>query len=641
MLGASAWPNSRGFQASQAFVRAAQGFKDYLLDPHGFGLTTANLLDQFDAQTSASDQLELLGAFLEERTQALSAANQAVRDVLVYFVGHGGFAGPSADFYLLLRRTNASSLRASGMAIDALADVLREKARQMRRYLFLDCCFAAAAFRAFQGGPDQTAITKTQDAFAVQARSSGFPRRGTVLLCSSDQRSPSLLLPDESCTMFSYALLNILRNGDLHRPRQLSLRDLKELAEDQLAALPEQNAPRPGLHSPDQSEGDVADVPFFPNPSVRLMEKPLQVFCCYAREDQPFLLTLRKHLRSIQREGLITVQADIDISPGEAWEQKINHYLNTAQMILLLISPDFMDSDYCFSKEMKRTMERHENGEARVIPIILRPSHWHRAPFGKLHVLPANSEPVLSKYWHTPDDAFFNVTKGIEKAIEDLIALSPTPTPIRSGTLLYTYRGHSNQVLALAWSLDGRRIASGSRDNTVQVWDATDGRNVFIYRGHSHFVNTVAWSPDGQHIASGSEDGVVQVWDAANGGNIFIYRGHASVVSALAWSHNGRRIASGSDDQTVQVWDAVDGGNVYTYRRHSGPASAVAWSPDGQHIASTSHDSTVQVCDATTGANALTYQDHSNVVLAVAWSPDSRRIASGGWDKTVRVWEAG
>jgi tetratricopeptide (TPR) repeat protein len=265
MLGASAWPNSPGFQASRAFVHAAQGFRNYLLDPRGFGLPAANLLDQFDAQFSSSDQLELLGSFLEQRMQALKTVNQAARDVLVYFVGHGGFAGPSADFYLLLRRTNASSLRASGMAIDALAEVLREKARQMRRYLFLDCCFAAAAFRAFQGGPDQTAITKTLDAFHVQARSSGFPKRGTVLLCSSDQKSPSLLLPDESCTMFSYALLDVLKNGDLHRSRQLSLRDIKELAEDRLAALPEKTAPRPGLHSPDQSEGDVADVPFFPN----------------------------------------------------------------------------------------------------------------------------------------------------------------------------------------------------------------------------------------------------------------------------------------------------------------------------------------------------------------------------------------
>jgi hypothetical protein len=269
LLGASAWPNSPGFQPSQAFRHAAWGFKYYVLDPQGFGLSTSNLLDLFDAPFSASDQLEMLGSFLEQQTQALKAANQAVRDVVVYFVGHGGFVGSSADFYLLPRRANASSLRASGMAIDALAEVLREKARQMRRYLFLDCCFASAAFRSFQGGPDQTAITKTLDAFHVQARSRGFPGKGTVLLCSSDQKSPSLLLPDESCTMFSHALLDVLRNGDLHRPLQLSLRDIKELAEERLAALPEKNAPRPGLHSPDQSEGDLADVPFFPNPRAR------------------------------------------------------------------------------------------------------------------------------------------------------------------------------------------------------------------------------------------------------------------------------------------------------------------------------------------------------------------------------------
>jgi TIR domain/Pentapeptide repeats (8 copies)/NACHT domain len=154
------------------------------------------------------------------------------------------------------------------------------------------------------------------------------------------------------------------------------------------------------------------------------MEKPLQVFCCYAREDQPSLLMLKSHLRPIQREGLINVQDDIDVSPGEEWEPKISRYLNTAQMILLLISSDFMDSDYCYSKEMMRAMERHERGEARVIPIILRPTLWKGAPFRKLQVLPTNAEPVASKFWHTPDDAFLDVAKGIQKAVNELITQS-------------------------------------------------------------------------------------------------------------------------------------------------------------------------------------------------------------------------
>jgi hypothetical protein len=94
------------------------------------------------------------------------------------------------------------------------------------------------------------------------------------------------------------------------------------------------------------------------------MGQPLKVFCCYAREDQPSLLVLKKHLRLFQRNGLITVQADIDVSPGEDWEQKINHYLNTAQMILLLISPDFRIQTTAIAKKWRgrwnaMRVERH------------------------------------------------------------------------------------------------------------------------------------------------------------------------------------------------------------------------------------------------------------------------------------------
>src|SRR5205823_2466792 len=118
-------------------------------------------------------------------------------------------------------------------------------------------------------GPDQVALTKTLDAFQVPTKGSGFPRKGTVLLCSSDQKTPSLLLPDESSTMFSQALVEALVRGDAHRSEYLSLRDIKELALDWLSTLPGRNAPRPALLSPDQSEGDVADIPFFPNPRAK------------------------------------------------------------------------------------------------------------------------------------------------------------------------------------------------------------------------------------------------------------------------------------------------------------------------------------------------------------------------------------
>src|SRR6266516_4157963 len=177
----------------------------------------------------------------------------------------------------------------------------------------------------------------------------------------------------------------------------------------------------------------------------------------------------------------------------------------------------------------------------------------------------------------------------------DTIPAPQPPTASSHSKALYTYHGHFASVNAVAWSPDGKRIAAGSNDGTVQVWDAANGEHVFTYRGHADHVVTEAWSPDGKRIASGSNDGTAQAWDAANGGHVFIYRGHTDHVNAVPWSPDGKRIASGSDDDTVQVWDAANGGHVFTYRGHTDAIWGVAWSPNGKRIASGSADKTVQV----------------------------------------------
>src|SRR5437660_81371 len=124
------------------------------------------------------------------------------------------------------------------------------------------------------------------------------------------------------------------------------------------------------------------------------MGKSIEIFFCYAREDEGLRQGLEKQLRALQRQEIIDLWHDRDISAGTEWEREIDKHLNTARIILLLISPDFMGSDYCYGKEMKLAMERHERREARVIPIILRPIYWQGAPFGKLQALPTDAEPV-------------------------------------------------------------------------------------------------------------------------------------------------------------------------------------------------------------------------------------------------------
>ena len=141
------------------------------------------------------------------------------------------------------------------------------------------------------------------------------------------------------------------------------------------------------------------------------------IFFCYAREDELLLEKLKTHLRPLKYQGLIDVWYDRHILAGAEWKSEISRHLNKAQIILLLVSPDFMNSDYCYGIEMKRAMERHEAGEAQVIPIILRPVYWIESPFGKLQALPVDATPVMSSKWHNIDEAFFNIAEGISQVI--------------------------------------------------------------------------------------------------------------------------------------------------------------------------------------------------------------------------------
>jgi hypothetical protein len=148
---------------------------------------------------------------------------------------------------------------------------------------------------------------------------------------------------------------------------------------------------------------------------------PVKIFFCYAHEDEPLLNKLKTALSPLQRIDLTDVWHDRDISGGMRWKEEINKHLNAAQIILLLISPDFIASDYCYSTEMKRALERDQRGEARVIPIILRPTLWQGAPFGKLQVFPRDGTPVTDAIWGSIDNAFHNVAEGIKTVVEEII----------------------------------------------------------------------------------------------------------------------------------------------------------------------------------------------------------------------------
>jgi tetratricopeptide (TPR) repeat protein len=171
--------------------------------------------------------------------------------------------------------------------------------------------------------------------------------------------------------------------------------------------------------------------------------QPVELFYSYAHEDEELRDELEKHLSVLKRDSVITSWHDRKIELGADWARQIDEHINTAQIILLLVSADFLASDYCYGVEMKRALERHRAKEARVIPVILRPCDWARSELGALQALPSGARAVTK--WPLKDDALHDVAKGLRQIVAELrgpgVFPPPPPPPQPPLDLPCPYRG--------------------------------------------------------------------------------------------------------------------------------------------------------------------------------------------------------
>jgi len=207
-----------------------------------------------------------------------------------------------------------------------------------------------------------------------------------------------------------------------------------------------------------------------------------------------------------------------------------------------------------------------------------------------------------------------------------------------TGACLRVLEGHAEQVSCVAFSPDGRRLASGSWDFSIRLWDIETGACLRTFEGHGSRVFSVAFSPDGWRLASGNYDSTARLWDAETGACLRAI-GHTGLVNAVAFSPDGLRLAVGGNTPTVRLWDVDTGACLRAYEGDDGAVWSVALSPDGRLLASGSNDGTVRLWDAETGEFPHTFRGHAAGVRCLAFSPDGRRLASGSWDVTARLWD--
>lgn len=286
------------------------------------------------------------------------------------------------------------------------------------------------------------------------------------------------------------------------------------------------------------------------------MQQSVDIFLGYALEDRELCLEVKKRLRWLEREGVIKTWHEYSINPGAERENEILHYLAIAHIILLFVSADFINSDFCYGTELDQAMRRHELGEARVIPIILRSVYWQETPLGKLQALPRGGQPVKS--WLDRDEVLAEIEKDVREVVKKLVA----EKYIQKGNVFFEQKEYEQVVEAcqhsLRWergSIPAYRLKGLALLELGRYEEALDAYNQAIYLG-SDTASTYKGKGDALYYLHRYYDALLSYKEAISLRPDFAhaYRGASKALRELARENN--HLADTYDEKARKLSDS-------------------------------------------------------------------------------------
>jgi WD40 repeat protein len=338
----------------------------------------------------------------------------------------------------------------------------------------------------------------------------------------------------------------------------------------------------------------------------------VEIFLSYSRKDEQLLRELEVHLAPLRKEGRVATWSDRMLEAGTAWEPALRDRLERSQIILLLVSPDFFASEFCWGIEMTSALSRHEKGDARVIPVILRSCDWRNSPLAHLQALPQDGRPI--RRWPDPDEAFLDVVTGIRQIlgsrpaspvaearaasapVAQSPAEAPAPAPDTRPVLRLELEFHRDYIPRILVDRLEQFVVTCSSDETVRVWDLTTGALLQILRSpastpdQSGQLPALAISPDGDLVVCSGIKGVdaqeenIYLFDRRTGTLTRRIGDLPRAVLDLAISPDGSHVAAAlADDGGVYIFDRHQGTRVARLPSKLG-CTQTSYAPDGRLV---------------------------------------------------------